>query len=79
METGRAGDGQSWAKQVEAGLKTEFRWARPTKHPCSQSRKREMRPALPFPLQDMDGRLASVMRLYEHVGEQPLPHGDVAG
>ena len=34
---------------------------------------------LPFPLQDMEGRLASVMRLYEHVGEQPLPRNDVAG
>ena len=38
-----------------------------------------MRPALPFPLQDMEGRLASVTRLYEHVGEQPPPRDDVAG
>ena len=79
METGGAGDGQSWAEQVEAGIKAEFQRARPMKRPRSQSRKQETRPALPFPLQDTEGRLASVMRLYEHAGEQPPPHDDVAG
>ena len=73
------GDGQSWAEQVEAGIKAEFRQARPAKHPRSQSRKWETRPVLPFPLQDTEGRLASIMRLYEHVGEQPPPHDKVAG
>ena len=34
---------------------------------------------LPFSLQDTEGRLASVLRLYDHVGEQPAPHNDVAG
>ena len=34
---------------------------------------------LPFPLQDTEGRLASVLRLYEHAGEQPAPRDDVAG
>ena len=63
METGGAGDSQSWTEQVEACLEAEFRWARLTKHPRSQSRKWETRPVLPFPLQDMEGRLASVMRL----------------
>ena len=79
METGGVGDGRSWDEQVEAGLEAEFRWARPTKRPHSQSRKWEARPVLPFPIQDMEGRLASIMRLYEHVGEQPLPRDDVAG
>ena len=79
METGGVGDGQSWAEQAEAGPEAEFRWARPAKRPCSQSRKWEMRLVLPFFLQDMDGRLASIMRLYEHVAEQPPPHDDVAG
>ena len=73
------GDSQSWAEQVEGGLEAEFRWARPAKCPRSQSRKWETRPALPFPLQDMDGRLASIMRLYKHVGEQPPPRDDIAG
>ena len=79
METGGVGDGQSWAEQVETGLEAEFRQARPAKRPHSQSRKWETRPALPSPLQDMDGSLTSIMRLYEHVGEQPPPRDDVAG
>ena len=79
METDRVEDGQSWAEWVETGLEAEFRQARPLKHPHSQSRRQETRPALPFPLQDAEGRLISVMRLYEHAGEQPLPCDGVAG
>ena len=33
---------------------------------------------LPFPLQDSEGRLASVLQLYQHVGEQPVARNDVA-
>ena len=29
METGRAGDSQSWAEQVEAGIEAEFQQDRP--------------------------------------------------
>ena len=47
--------------------------------PHSQSRRWETRPVLPFPLQDTEGRLASIERLYEYVGEQPPPWDDVAG
>ena len=79
METGGAGDGQSWAEQVEAGIEAEFQQDRPTKHCRSLSRKREVRPMLPFPLQDTEGRLTSVLRLYEHAAEQPAPCNDVAG
>ena len=79
METGGAGDGQSWAEWVETGLEAEFRQTRPPKHSRSQSRRQETRSVLPFPLQDTEGRLASVTRLYEHAGEQPPPHDDVAG
>ena len=79
METGGAGDGQSWAKQVETSSEAEFRWARPLKHPHSQSRRREMGLALPFPLQDTEGKLTSIERLYEYTGEQPPPRDDVAG
>ena len=39
METGGAGDGQSWAEQVEAGIEAEFQQDRPTKHRWSLSRK----------------------------------------
>ena len=79
METGGARDGQSWAEQVEAGLEAEFQQDRPTKCCRSLSRKREVRPMLPFPLQDTEGRLASIMRLYEHAGEQLVPPDNVAG
>ena len=34
---------------------------------------------LPFPLQDTEGRLTSVLRLYKHAGEQPAPCHNVAG
>ena len=79
METGRVGDGQSWAKCVEAGIDEEFQQDRPAKCRQSQSRRHEQRPTLPFPLQDSEGRLASVSQLYEHVGEQPATHHNVAG
>ena len=49
METGGAGDGRSWAEQVETGLEAEFRQTRPPKHPRSQSRRQEMGLALPLP------------------------------
>ena len=39
METGRAGDSQSWAEQVEAGLEAEFQQHRPVKRHQSLSRK----------------------------------------
>ena len=68
MEMGGAGDGQSWAKQVETSSEAEFRWARPLKCPRSQSRRWETGPVLPFPLQDTEGRLASIERLYEYAG-----------
>ena len=79
METGGAGDGQTWAEQVETSAEAEFQWARPLKCPRSQSRRREAGPRLPFPLLDEEGRLTSVEELYAYVGEQPSPQDDVAG
>ena len=78
METGGVGDGQSWADQAEASVEAEFWQARPPKHPRSQSRRRDAGLALPFPLQDSEGRLTSVMRLYEHTVEQSPPLDGVA-
>ena len=75
METGRVGDGQSWAKCMEAGLDEEFQQDRPVKCHQSQSKRCEPRPMLPFPLQDSEGRLTSVTQLYE----QPPTHHNVAG
>ena len=79
METGGAGDSQTWAEQVETSAEAEFQWTRPLKCPRSQSRRQEAGPRLPFPLLDKEGRLASIERLYKYAGEQPSPQGDVAG
>ena len=56
METGGAGDGRSWAEQVEASAVDEFQRDRPTKRRQLQSRRWEDQPTLPFPLQDNKGR-----------------------
>ena len=79
METGGVGDGQSWADQAEATTEAEFWQSRPPKCPCSQSRRWDAGLAHPFPLQNSEGRLASVMRLYEHAAEQLPPPDGVAG
>ena len=79
METGRAGDGQPWAEQMEAGEDETFQRSRPAKHAWSQSRRHEPKLPLPFPLQDSEGRLASVSQLYAHAAEQPIAHHNMAG
>ena len=79
METGGVGDGQTWAEQVETSAEAKFQRARPPKCPHSQSRRRETGPRVPFPLQDEEGRLASIERLYKYAGEQLSPRDDVAG
>ena len=73
------GDRQSWAEKVEASIDEEFQQHRPTKHRQSQSRKCEQKRTLPFPLQDSEGRLASVSQLYDHAAEQPATRHNVAG
>ena len=79
METGGAGDGQSWAEQMEAGEEESFQRSRPAKCACSQSRRCEPKPQLPFPLQDSEGRFASISQLYEHAAAQPAAPHNVAG
>ena len=78
MVTGGVGDGQSWADQVKTGLDEEFQKDRPVKCHWSQLRKREERPTFPVPLQDNKGRYASAQQLYQHAGEQPWAHHNVA-
>ena len=78
METGGARDGQSWAEQAEASAEEEWRRDRPAKHHQPSSRKREGRSTNPFPLQDSKGRYEVVEQLYQHTGECPLAHDDVA-
>ena len=76
METGGAGDGQSWVEQTEA--KDDFKRCRPMKHPWLQSRRWEDRPTFPFPLQDEEGRRTSAQELYRHSEQQPPAHHNVA-
>ena len=76
METGGAGDGQSWVEQAEA--EDDFKRDRPAKRCRSQSRRWEDRPTLPFPLQDDEGRRTSTQQLYEHAGQQPPARHNVA-
>ena len=78
METGGAGDGQSWVEQVEASADNEFQRDRPAKRHRSQSRRREDQPTLPFLLQDNKGRCTSAQQPYQHAGEQPRACHNVA-
>ena len=78
METGGAGDGQSWAEQAEASADEEWRRGRPAKHRQSASRKWEGQSTNPFPLQDSEGRHEAVQQLYWHAGELTLARHDVA-
>ena len=78
METGGAGDGQSWAEQAEAGTKEEWRRDRPAKHRWSSPRRWEACSTYPFPLQDNEGRHEAVQQLYWHAGERTLACDDVA-
>ena len=64
---------------MEAGEDEAFQRSRPAKRARSQSRRREPKPPLPFPLWDSEGRVASVLQLYVHAAEQPVTHHNVAG
>ena len=79
METGGAGDGPSWAEQVEEVKDELFQWSRPAKHPHSLSRRCEPTSWLPFPLQDHAERFTSITQLYEHATTQPATSHNVAG
>ena len=78
METGGAGDGHSWADQVEACPEEEWRRDRPAKCPWASSMRRDPRSINPFPLQDSEGRYEAVQQLYHHSSELAPVHHDVA-
>ena len=69
METGGAGDGQSWSEQAEASAEEEWGRSRPAKHHRSASRKWEGWSTNPFLLQDSEGRHEAVQQLYWCAGE----------
>ena len=64
---------------MEAGEEEPFQRSRPAKCPHSQSRGREPKSWLPFPLQHSEGRFASIAQLYEHAAAQPATPHNVAG
>ena len=76
METGGAGDSQSWEDQAEA--EDNFKRNRSMKRHWLQLRRWEYRPTLPFPLQDDEGRCTSAQQLYQHAGQKPPAHHNVA-
>ena len=78
METGGAGDGHSWADQVEACPGEEWRRDRPAKHPWASSGRQDPHSFNPFPLQDSEGRHMAVQQLCHHAGERAPAHHDVA-
>ena len=55
METGRAGDGQSWAKRVVAGTDEGFQRARPVKHPGPNPGGMSQDPHFPSPSKTVRG------------------------
>ena len=79
METGGVGNGQLWVEQMEAGKDESFQRSRPAKCTRYQSRRCEPKPRLSFPLQDSEGRLTSILQLYEHAAAQPAAPHNVAG
>ena len=70
-DTGGAGDSSSRSSRATS---REPRTARShsKKHRRSQSRKRDPRPTVPFPLQDQEGRLQALQTLYEEAGEHRM-------
>ena len=78
MEMGGAGDGRSWADQVEACPEEEWRRDRPAKCPRASSMRWDPHSINPFPLQDSEGRYESVQQLYSHSSELTPVRHDVA-
>ena len=71
QDTGGAGDssGRSGrAASREPRTTRSSSW----KHRRSQSRRRDSRPTVPFPLQEHEGRLQAIRTLYEEAGEHRL-------
>ena len=78
MEMEGAGNGHSWADQVEACPEEEWRRDRPAKCPQALSMRWDPHSVNPFPLQDSEGRHEAVQQRYRHSSElAPVCH-DVA-
>ena len=70
-DTGGAGDSSTRSGRA-ASREPRTTWSSSRKRRCSQSRRRDSRPTVPFPLQEHEGRLQAVRTLYEEAGEHRL-------
>ena len=70
-DTGGAGDSSGWSGRVASREPCTARSCSRKRH-RSQSRRRDSRPTVPFPLQEHEGRLQAIRTLYEEAGEHRL-------
>ena len=68
---GGAGDSSGWSGRA-ASREPRTAWSCSRKRRRSQSRRRDSRPTVPFPLQEHEGRLQAIRTLYEEAGEHRL-------
>ena len=71
QDTGGAGDSSGQSGRA-ASREPRTAWSCSKKHRRSQSRRRDSRPMVPFPLQEHEGRLQAIRTLYEEAGEHRL-------
>ena len=70
-DTGGVGDSSTWSGRGES-REPHTMWSSSQKRRRSQSRWRDSRPMVPFPLQDHEGRLQAVGTLYEEAAGNRL-------
>ena len=70
-DTGGAGDSSSWSGRAASREPRTTRSCSRKRH-RSQSRRRDSRPTVPFPLQEYEGQLQAIWTLYEEAGEHRL-------
>ena len=70
-DTGGAGDSSGQSGRA-ASREPHTTWSCSRKRHRSQSRRRDSRPTVPFPLQEHKGRLQAILTLYEEAGEHRL-------
>ena len=70
-DTGGAGDFSGRSGRV-ASREPRTAWSCSKKRRRSQSRRRDSRPTVPFPLQEHEGQLQAIRTLYEEAGEHRL-------
>ena len=70
-DTGGTGDSSGRSGRA-ASREPRTAWSCSRKRRRSQSRRRDSRPTVPFPLQEHEGRLQAIRTLYEEAGEHRL-------